>query len=89
MHPNAEAHLWAKISLVPDSLLNSNASLGDASLFDPHVPSSMPTNLITSSGDLEFCSGPGHGENLVQNTANSGEISCDNAGGGRDFMCLP
>lgn len=79
LHPNAGVRLRSEISLLPDMLLNPpNTSLGDVSAIDPNVPSSVPTNIVSSSTPVVEDAG----ENASQFDASSME-------NGGHFMCQP
>jgi hypothetical protein len=76
LHPNASARLRAELALLPDVLLNSSSSFGDASLHDQTVVSSMPTNATRSApvvGDVT-------GTTLADSGEETGERRCY-------FMC--
>ena len=49
LHPNASARLRAELSVLPDVLLNSNSSFGDAILLDHCDANSPSTNQNPSS----------------------------------------
>lgn len=49
LHPNAGARLRSEIALLPQSLLNPNASFGDALLHDQHLSSPVSTDTVSSS----------------------------------------
>ena len=63
LHPNAGARLRTEIVLLPPSLLDSQTSLGNASLYDQHVSSPVPTNPVPSSRSCGDCVGANSGEN--------------------------
>ena len=48
LHPNAGARLRSEIALLPPSLLDPNASFGDALLRDQHLSSPVSTNVVPS-----------------------------------------
>ena len=50
LHPNAGARPRSEIALLPDTLLGSHTSFGDAIMHDQHLNSPMPTNLLPRSG---------------------------------------
>jgi hypothetical protein len=52
LHPNPRARLRAELSVLPDSLLNSNTSFGDAILLDRCKAKTPSTNRTTSSGSI-------------------------------------
>ena len=50
LHPNAGVWLRAELSILPDALLNSSSTFGDAILCDQLFTNSAPTNVPPSSG---------------------------------------
>lgn len=76
LHPNAGAQLRSEIALLPESLLNPNASFGSAILHDQHLSSRVSTNPMRSSvHNMEDVR-----ENLEENNSRP-------ASSGRYFMC--
>lgn len=57
LHPNAGARLRAKLSVLPDSLLNAHTSFGDPTLLDHCGTNSPPANRATSSGSAVIDTG--------------------------------
>ena len=52
LHPNVGARLRAKISLLPENLLNSSSTFGDATILDHTVSTPNPVASSTrDSGD--------------------------------------
>jgi hypothetical protein len=78
LRPNAGARLRAELPLLPDALLNSSSTFGDAILRDQQCTDSAPTNAPPSSG-VSF---DDSGENLQKFNGNLDP-------GGRHFMCIP
>lgn len=69
MHPNAGARLHTVISLLPGSLLNSNTTIGDALIPEPHACIPPPANANASSGESLFGAGSNSGENNEEHGA--------------------
>lgn len=63
LHPNVGARLRSEIALLPPSLLDPNASFGDALLRDQHMSSPVSTNAVPS---------------VVYTTEDAGEKSAEN-----------
>lgn len=80
LQPNAGARLRAELSILPDSLTNSNTSFGDAILLD-HCDAKTPsTNRATSPGNVLADTGILSGKNPSSNGANP-------SSNGHHFMC--
>jgi hypothetical protein len=76
--PNADARLKAELTLRPNVLHNLNSSFGDAHVHDQHLPSPMPTNMVSSSV-----------EDLVSTRTNPEQTGANSRGNDSYFMCPP
>jgi hypothetical protein len=85
LHPNAGAHLCAKLTLLPDILLNPPSNFWDASLHDKHLFSPISTDAVHSSCEA----GVSTGENPVSAAENPEQNSAKSASTAPYFMCLP
>jgi hypothetical protein len=84
LRPNVGAHLRAKLTLLPDILINP-PNFGDASLHDKHLFSPISTDVVHSSCEA----GVSTGENPASAAENPEQNSAKSAYTAPYFMCLP